>query len=108
MAGLVTVGAGIGFGILANQDEDRAAAIRSGLGSSACSRGPSPSCRALDMARDDQARDRTLNLVFLGVGAAATVTGVVLLLWPSSAARAVALVPAASGTGAVLQWQGAL
>jgi hypothetical protein len=104
-AGVVVAGAGVAslvvgfvFAGQASTASDRASSLAASIGPSGCaSMASSQSCTDLQAAHDDQSRDHTLNLVFVGVGAAAIVGGAVLFLWPrASSPKAAALVPMVS------------
>jgi hypothetical protein len=107
--GVVSLVTGFVFAAQASSDSDRAASILAGLGQSSCAGGSTqPSCLDLQSAHDDQSRDHALNLVFVGVGAAAVVAGAVLFFWPRPAhAKATAtLVPMASPHSGGLELRG--
>jgi hypothetical protein len=106
VAGLASLGAGAAFAIQAKQDSDRASSLSSSLGPSGCVSSLSQSCRDLQSAHDDQARDHTLNLVLVTVGAAAVVTGAALILWPVHARPRTALSPAFLPGGGGLELKG--
>jgi hypothetical protein len=91
--GVAAGGAAVTFAVLAHQDADRASALASALGPSGCSQSAALGCADLASARSDQSRDHALNLVFVGVGAAALASAVTLVLWPSGSRAATAVVP---------------
>ena len=91
--GLISLGTGVIFAIRANQDADRASSLASSLGPSGCALAQPQPCRDLQTAHDDQSLDHALNLVFMGVGAAAIVSGAAMMLWPEGSQHRTALVP---------------
>jgi hypothetical protein len=105
-AGLISIGTGALFAVRANQDADRASSLASGLGPSGCAFAQPQACRDLQSARDNQSLDHTLNLVFVGVGAAAVVSGAAMMLWPEHSQRRTALVPALWARGGGLELRG--
>lgn len=113
-AGLVSLGVGALFAVAANGDANRASAIAAQIGPSGCSgTTPSSDCQSRDSAYDDQSRDHMLNLVFMGVGAAAVATGAALFFWPqpsrgSTATATPVLVPMLSPRSAGIQLRGEL
>jgi len=112
--GVALLGAGTVIGLSGQSAADRASNLRAGIASSqgsadACARSPSfAECSALEEAYSEQSRDRSLSFVFVGAGAAAVLTGAVLVLWPDAggASERVALVPEASVRGGGLHLVG--
>jgi hypothetical protein len=105
-AGVIALGTGAVFAVRANQDGDRAASIASGLGPSGCAIAQPQGCRDLQSARNAQSLDHALNLVFVGVGAAAVVSGAAMMLWPEHSQHRTALVPAFWARGGGLELRG--
>jgi len=96
--GALSLVAGGIFAVSANRDANRASALVTALGPSGCASVQGPSCSDLQSAHDEQARDHTLSLVFFGVGGAALLSGMALILWPESATK-IALAPLVSVHG---------
>ncbi len=96
--GIIALATGGYFGMKSTDDGDRAKAAGANLGPTACANlTPPAGCADVKSAYDAQDRDHTLGVVFLGLGAAAVVTGAALILWPqSSPASRTAVVPVLS------------
>jgi hypothetical protein len=113
--GLAALGTGALFAVQANSDGSRASTIQARTGTSGCSGSGAQSadCQDLSSAYDDQSRDHMLNLVFVGVGAAALVGGVVLFFWPqpshaTTSATTPVLIPTFTPQSAGIQLRGEL
>jgi hypothetical protein len=104
--GLVALGVGLGFDVASQNHASNATGIQ--LSSTACTGVSQPAgCNTFRSEQDAQRSDATLSRVFLGVGIAGAVAGVVLFFWPSSPSR-VALGPMATPYGGGLQLRGDL
>ncbi len=106
-AGVLSLATGGYFGLQSHSDADRAATAGAGLGPSGCANPANAGCADVKNAQDAQSRDNTLSTVFIGVGATALVTGVVLFLWPQSkSSTTTAIIPVVSAQGGALQLRG--